>query len=549
MSDRALRYAVLLGIWVSNAWAGMPSLHDYLQKRFHPESVQERDVEGLDQQIRDGKLVLDLKSFLSLVLKNSTDIRLTQLDVYTAADAITGAHAPFDPQLLLSFNATRSVQTEVSQISGAASLSGLAENSNVGYNQVLGAGPTVSASFSASRNSSNSAFSFFNPSISTGLNFNLTQPLLQNRGNIQLRAPLMIARTQLRIVSEQSQAQIANTIANAAAQYWEAIRARDSIRVAEQSLDLAQKSYERDKKALDLGAISKLDILPSQSQVAQRKLDLIQAQYGYRQSLDGLRRLIGADLKPNTVNIEMALEDDPSVLPVGFEALPQDQATAKALRDRPELTAANRRIAIDELNARVARNSLQPRLDLSLSAGGSGLGGNQLPVVLPLGMGTTTFVAGGLGDSLSQLFSFGSPYYGFGLTLGIPIKSSAAKASLSDSLVNRARDRYNTRQMEQQVILDVKTATSSLELAQASVDAAKSSQDLARQNVDAEQEKYQLGTVTAFELLTAQTQLATSESSVVNAYVNYQKAVVAYRRAVWTILDDFGVVVDSPKVR
>jgi outer membrane protein len=549
MSDRLFRCAVLLAFSVSAGFCGMPSLHEYLQKRFHPESVQERDVEGLDQQIHDGRLVLDLKTFLSLVLKNSTDIRLTQLDVYTAADAITAAKAPFDPQLLLSFNDTHSVQTETSQISGAANLSGLSENSSAAYSQVLGAGPTVSASFTAARYSSNSAFSFFNPSISTGINLSITQPLLQNRGNLQLRVPLTIARTQLRIVSEQSQAQIANTIANAAAQYWEAIRARDSIRVAEQSLDLAQKSYERDRKALDLGAISKLDILPSQSQVAQRKLDLIQARYFYKQSLDGLRRLIGADLKPNTIDIEMALQDDPAALPPGFQPLALDQATAKALHDRPELSAANRRVAIDELNARVARNSLLPRLDLNVSAGGTGLGGNQVPVVLPLGMGATNFVPGGLGDSLGQLFSFSSPYYGFGVTLGIPVKSSAARANLSDSLVNRVRDRYTGRQMEQQIILDVKTANSQLELAQASVDASKLSQELARQNVDAEQEKYQLGTVTAFELLTAQSQLATSESSVVNAYVNYQKAVVAYRRALWTILDDFGVVVDSPRVR
>ena len=548
MSNRALRFAVLLGLAVSTVDGGHFSLHDYLQKRFHPESVQERDVEGLDQRIENGKLVLDLKAFLSLVLKNSTDIRLTQLDVYTAADQITGAKAPFDPQLQLSFNALRSVQSQSTQTSGAAQLNSLSQTSSAGFNQVLGEGPTVSATFNAIRNSSNNVFSFFDPSISTGLNFNLTQPLLQNRGNLQLRAPLMIARTQLRIVSEQSQAQIANSIANAAAQYWEAIRARDTIRVAEQSLDLAQKSYERDKRALDLGAMSKLDILPSQSQVAQRKLDLIQAQYAYRQSLDGLRRLIGADLKPNTVNIEIMLQDDPAAMPQGFQPLALDEAVAKAVHDRPELSAANRRISIDELNARVARNSLLPRLDLNLSAGGSGLGGNQVPVVLPLGMGTTSFVAGGLGDSLSQLFTFNSPYYGFGLTLGIPIKSSAAKANLSESLVNRVRDRYNGRQIEQQIILDVKTANSQLELAQASVEAAKTSRDFANQNVDAEQQKYTLGTVTAFELLTAQSQLALTESSVLNANVNYQRAVIAYRRAVWTILDDFGVVVDTPPV-
>jgi outer membrane protein TolC len=547
MNERVRRLVVLAVCWVQAASGGAFSFHDYVQKRFHPEQVRERDVEGLDQRIQDGKLVLDLTSFLALVLKNSTDIRLTQLDVYTAADSITSAKASFDPQLTLSFNATRNTQSEQSQISGAATLSDLTQTSTASYNQVLGAGPTVSAGFSATRLSSNSAFSFFNPSITSGLSFSVTQPLLQGRGNLQLRAPLMIARTQLRIVSEQSQATIANSISNAAAQYWEAIRARDNIRVARESLDLAQKSYDRDKQALELGAMSKLDILQSQSQVAQRKLDLIQAQYGYRQTLDGLRRLIGADLRPNTINIEMALVDDPKALPQGFQRLGLDQAIAKAVHDRPELSAAARRIAIDELNAKVARNSLEPRLDLSLVAGSSGLGGNQIPVVLPLGEGTSGVIAGGIGDSLSQLFGFDSPYYGFGITLGIPFKGSAAKAQLAASLVNRVRDRYSQRQTEQQIILDVKTANSDLELAQASVDAALASRDLANQNVDAEQQKYQLGTITAFELLTAQSQLATAESSVVNAYVNYQKAVVEYRRAVWTILDDFGVVVDSPR--
>ena len=549
MSSRWQRYLVLFCLAAAAANCATLSLRGYLDKRFHPETVKERAVDGVDQRIQEGKLTLDVKSFLALVLRNSTDIHLTQLDVYTAADQILGAKAPFDPQLLLSFNALRSEQTQTSQISGAATLADLSQTSSAGYSQVLGEGPAFTASFNAVRNSSNSAFSFFNPSLATGLNVGLTQPLLQNRGNLQLRAPLMIARTQLRIVSEQSEAQIANILSNAAAQYWEAVRARDNIRVAELSLDRAQKSYERDRLALDIGAISKLDILPSQSQVAQRKLDLIQAQFAYREQLDGLRRLIGADLKPNTVNIEIVLEDQPSALPANFQASALDQAIAKAINDRPELRAANRRISIDELNARVARNALMPRLDLNISAGGSGLGGNQLPVVLPLGQGSTTFVAGGLGDSLGQLFSFNSPYYGFSLTLGVPIRSSAAKASLSESLVNRVRDRYNVRQIEQQIILDVKNANSQLELAQASVNAADVSRELARQNVDAVQQKYQLGTATAFELLNAQSQLAATEGSLVNAYVNYQKAVVAYRRATWTLLDDFGVVVDSPKVR
>ena len=530
------------------AWSDSFPLLGSFERRFHPDTVIERDVEGLEQHIQGGKLVLNLKAFLALALKNSTGIRLTELDVYTAADAVTSAKAPFDPQVLFQFNAQRSVQQEASQTSGAETLSDLGQTTTASYSQVLGAGPTVTTGFNATRTSSNSAFNFFNPSVATGLNFSVTQPLLQNRGNLQIRAPLLAARTQFRIVTEQSQAQIATTIANAAGQYWEAIRARENIRVLEQSLDLAQKSYERDRQALELGAISKLDILQSQSQVAQRKLDLIQGRYGYQQALDGLRQLIGADLKPDTLGMEIVLEDDPREMPVGFHALPLGEAIAKARHDRPELSAAGRRVGVDELNARVARDQMTPRLDLSLQAGSSGLGGNQLPVVLPLG-GTTALVTGGLGDSLNQLFGFASPYYGFSLTLGIPVRSSAAQASLTDALVNRVRDRYSQRQIDQQVILDVETANRQLDLAQASMEAAKTSRDLSQQNVDAEQMKYQLGTVTAFELLTAQSQLATTENSLVNAYVDYQKAVVAYRRAIWTTLDDLGFVLESPSVR
>ena len=39
----------------------------------------------------------------------------------------------------------------------------------------------------------------------------------------------------------------------------------------------------------------------------------------------------------------------------------------------------------------------------------------------------------------------------------LPIRSSAARAQLSDALVNRTRDRYTQRQTEQQIAQDVKT--------------------------------------------------------------------------------------------
>ena len=516
----------------------------YIEPAYHrlyppPPPVEVHPVEGLEQHVFDGKLHLRLKDFVELVLLNSTDIHLDRLDELTAADAITTAKGPFDPQLQLGWNAYRSISPGYSQIQGAQSVNSLTETSTILFNQLLPTGQQIQVGFYGIRSSTNVAFDYFNPFITSQLAFNITQPLLQNRTNLEYRAPLMIARTELLITSEQNQSKIADIISNAAEQYWLAIQARDVIRVAQRSLELAQKSYDRDKQALDLGALPRLDIFQSQSQVASRKLDVVNADYAYKADVDGLRRLIGADLRPDTRTMDMVLEDDPTTLPLRIID-PFEQSLARALHDRPELTAAERSISLDDLNAQVARNMIRPQLNLQLQGGANGLGGNQVPVIGPLGT-STAFIPGGLGDALWQTFAFNAPYYGFGLNFVLPFRNSVAQASLSDALVNKARDRYTERQLKQTVIQQVKQSIDSLDLSKAAIEAGVNARDLALKNVQAEQQKYELGGTTVFELLQAQTQLAQVENSLVNAYVGYQIAYVEYQRATWTLFDDFDI--------
>jgi len=521
-------------------------LPHFVTDRFRGPDVQVRDVQGVQERVQAGKLYLRVKDFIALVLKNNTEINLARLDVWTAADAILSAKAPFDPNLSLGFNNTRTVQPQFNQIGGASNLNTLSQNSTLNFQQTLSSGQILNFGFNAYRTSTNDQFVFLNPNIFTGLNFSVTQPLLQGRANLQLRAPLMIARTQLVITSEQSEARIADLVANAARQYWDAIQARDNIKVQQQAYDLAQKSYERDKMALDLGALPALDIFQSQSQVAQRKVGVIQAQFAYRDALDGLRRLIGADLNPATRNIEIVLEDDPA--PTLAPVMPVEEGVAAALQKRPELSAIRRHQGINELNARVARDSMLPRFDLSAIGGAFGLGGNQIPVTGPLGTGPSTFIPGGLGDALHQMFAFQAPTYGFNVQMTLPIRSSTAQANLADALVGKTRDQYQQRQLEQQIIQEVKSATNQLEMSAAQIDASKVARDLAQKNVSAEQQKYELGSVTAFEVLDAQSRLAAVEGSLLQAYTGYQKALISYERAVWTLLDGMGMIVETPKV-
>jgi outer membrane protein len=546
---------------------------NYVDWRYHPETMQIREIEGLRDHIVDGKLHLRLHDFLELVLKNSTDIQLTRLDVFTSANEITANKAPFDPNLLLNFSTLRSVSPltffsfggsgsgvitgppATGQQTGGDStgtsaggqvilpqtISSLSQNSQASFTDLLPTGQSIQANFTANRSSGDA---YLYPYLFGALNVTVTQHLLQGRTNLQAKTPLQIARTQLLISTEKTQANIADAVATAARQYWNAVQFRDNIRVQEQNVNLARKSYDHDKQALDLGALAKLDIYQSETQVAERNRDLIAARYQYKSALDAMRRLIGADLTTALRETEIVLEDDASALPSKTSILPFEQALSTALRLRPESAAARQQISADALNARTARDSLLPQLDLSVQGGASGPGFNQQSGsgLLP------TNPYPGLGGTLGQVLAFDYPSYGFGVQLNFPFRNSIARANLSNALVSRVRDQYTQRQTEQQITFDVRQSLNSLELADASIGAAVSARDLARKNVAAEQQKYELGTITAFEVLDSQTRLASSESALLAAYVTYQQAFVDYQRATWGLLDGLGMVVESPKV-
>jgi outer membrane protein len=250
--------------------------------------------------------------------------------------------------------------------------------------------------------------------------------------------------------------------------------------------------------------------------------------------------LIGADLTPELRAMEIELGDDPAMLPSKTSILPFEDALAAALRVRPELSAAHRRVTVDDLNARIARNLLLPRVDLTAQGTASGIGGNLLgPPLVP----------GGLGDALSQTLGFNFPGYGGGVQISLPLHSKAAQAQLADSLVNKTRDQYTERQIQQQITQEVRLALNSLELANATIDAATRARDLAQKNVDAEQQKYELGSVTAFEVLDSQNRLASAQSALLNAYVGYQQAFINYQRSIAALLEGLGAVIETPQVK
>ena len=492
--------------------------------------------QDLKDHVVNGKLVLSVDDCIRLALSYNTDIRLDHYQIDTAENNLQRVYAPFDPLLTSSFTDQRNKTPTSTQLSGASILNELTQQTQIGYSQTFQTGTNFQGSLIADKTSTNSSFNTLNPATATTLQFTVTQPLLRNRGLFPNRAPILIAQRNLKQARASFLGEVSDIVQQIVGNYWNVVLAREVLAVQQKSLDEAQKSYDHDKKALSLGALPPLDIYRSESQVASRRVGVIQAEYAVKQAEDQFRQGIAADIDPATRVLDLELTDRPE--PVG-ELLTIDipTALARAIANRPELEAVHQQLAIDELSIRLAHNNLKPDLELSGFYLGNGLNGYQ-PGVANTGIGT----------SLSQSFRFAFPAYGATLSLALPIKNHSAEANLADALVSRGHDQYQQRETNQDILLDVTSAVHALEAAKLGMEAAKVAVDLAKETLHADERKYALGTEQIFFVLDAQTQLAQAELNLIQSQVNFQVAVTQVDHATGDLLERHHVqVVDPPK--
>lgn len=498
----------------------------------------------LEAYLKDGKIRISLRDAILLALENDTDIRLQETQIESRKFALLSAFQPFDPSLQSYFQVNRYSYPTYTQLQGVGVTGNTVQNSlshagQINYLQTLSTGTNIQVGVSSTRSSTNNSYYFFNPNYSSSLNLQFTQPLLRNAGRFANLAPIKIARKGLAQSQALFEASVNDTVLVVVSQYWTAVQARGALDVQRRALELAEASYQRDKRALELGALPPLDISRSESEVAARKVAQIQAAYALTQAEEALRLIIGADQDPQSRSAGLELSEDPQP-PGNLEVVSLDSALDRALASRPELSASADVLAADDFSVRLARNQLKPNLSLSGFYLSNGLGGNQYDLVTG-----KLLSSGGFGSSFDQLFGFGFPGYGGQLTLTLPIRNRGAQAQLGNALVSREHDLYSARQVRELITRQVRDAVEQLETAEVSLDAAMKSVDLAEKSLAADQRKYELGAETNFYVLDSQSRLAQAELALLQARVGYQLAQASIQHAEGTLLAPFRLQFDA----
>jgi outer membrane protein TolC len=462
----------------------------------------------------------------------------------------------FDPALTGTLQLDKNDTESVSSLSPVPVLAQNTYTTDFGYTQGFQWGTTLTAGFNNTHVATNSPTSLLTPDISSNFQVRITQNLLQGFGSLPNTRFIRIAKNNREISDVAFRLQVITTVDQIENIYWDLVYAYENVRVQEESITYEQKALDDAKRQAKVGTIAPIQIVSAQSILATGQQNLILAQNNLQ-----LEQLLMKNALSRSIEDPLLAEAD--VIPTSTMQLPEQEPVIptqdlinEALAHRAELVESRIDLNSRDLSSKAVRNAMLPTLDAFAYYGGSGVGGNVNPALLPptcdptisrCFSGSTApppFANGGpvgYGSTLQQLVNSTAPDKGVGLTLNIPLRNREAQANQVRSELEYRQAQVRLHQLENQVRIEVRNAQFDVKQNRGAVQAAQSAVDLARQTLDADQQKLKVGLTTQTAILQDASTLTTSESNLVSAKAAYEKSRIELDRATGLLLDHSGI--------
>ncbi len=466
----------------------------------------------------------------------------------------------FDPVLTGTLQIDRAFQQSSNGFNGVPVVNANTGTANFAYQQGLQWGTNISVGFNNSHITNNVPFTTLLPEVTSNFQFKLTQHLLQGFGMPANARFIHIAKNNRELSDVAFRLQIITTVDQIENMYWDLVYAYENARVQNESLAFAQKTLSDTQKQVEIGSLAPIEVVRAQSTVAQDQQLVTTAQTNLQLEQLLMKNALTRTLKDPTMATAEVVPTSTMDIPQQEPVVPTEDLINDALRHRAELVESRIDLNSREYSNKAVRSALLPTLDLFAYYGGSGLAGQLNPITpfcsssssnglcIPPGSIPSQFNAGKAvpySTALENLVTSAAPDKGVGLTLNIPLRNRAAQSLQVRSELEYRQAQMRLQQIENQVGIEVRNAQFAVQQNRASVDSAKAAVALARQSLDAEQKKYKFGTSTATLVLQYQSQLATAESTLVNATVSYEKSRLELDRATGNVLDHASISIDD----
>ncbi len=467
---------------------------------------------------------LVIEDAVRMALENNLGIQIEKLNPQIQVFGVSRARGVYAPALVTGFSRRSSTQPPT-DFNTSASANEIATNANFastgGLQQQTKWGGNYSLVFDGSRNTSNAINSVFNPQLGSGLNANISQPLLRNFRIDALRLQLFQAKNQLQTAELQLQQRITQTARNVRAAYYQLVGAMAGLDVAEGSLDLSRQSLKNNQTRVEVGTMAPIDIVAAQAEVASNEENVIIQQSNIEAAQDQLRSLVMNPSQPGFWTARF----NPSEQPVlAQRAIDLDAAIKNALANRTDILEFKKGMEVTDINVKYAANQRLPAVDLNARYGLTGIAGTQLLDR----QGISDPIRRSFGDALRDVFANDFKTWSVAINVSYPIGTSSADAAYAQARLQKQQEQTTLASLELAVTQSVRDAARRVNTNLKRVEATRKAREFAEQRLAADEKRFTVGLATTFELVQAQRDLARARQSELNATIDYNQSLVDF---------------------
>ena len=480
-------------------------------KTLELKEMAEEDVSRAEVNEPPEELELTLEQCRAITLENNLDIKVQLINPAIAAERVSQQEAQFESAFSANINYIKTDTPTSTTLTGSQ-----AENMSMdfGVQVPLRTGGTVNFNIADSRSETDLIFSTLNPSYSSDFSASISQPLLRNAGKRVNTYAIEISEYDRQITDARTKLEMIRIIAAADRVYWRLYAARKELDVRRQQYDLAMALYEQAQRFVAAGQMAQVEVIRAEAGTAQQLEAIIVAENNVRDRERELKRTLnktGLQMDTPTVIIP-ATEPDP----VHYE-LEQNRLINIALEERMEMLELELQIAQDISTIDYMENQTLPLVTMDYTYNINGLGSAR-------------------DDSYDLLFDNRFADHRLGLQLLMPLGNESSKSQLRQAFYQR-RQRLASRDNRKALIeYEVLNAIDQLEANWQRILASRQSVILESRLYEAERRQFELGLVTATDVLQAQTNFANEQSAEILALAEYQIAMVDLSFATGTLL-------------
>lgn len=462
-------------------------------------------------------LSLPFRQGLSMLFENNLELGVQRIEPQIADARVRSAQGFFDPEIFGSF-ARQDTSTPLSARSSVAA-GGLrsVESETYELDAGLTGRTTLGTEYTLQVNSNWTAdtFSGFEYEYDSFTGVSIRQPLLRDYGDANLLT-VRLSQKDREISVHQLRRVLLDAVSAYGNAWWSLAGARGALDVRRESLKLAEVLLDANRKKLEAGVISRLDLVQAEAAVASRKEDVLIAERNLQAAERTLKELIAADA--------YAIRDR-EILPVGDSTLkPIDQSLpesiSRAIESRPEYMELKAGLERSNIEVKYRGNQTFPELDLEAVYGYAGLG-----------------------DSFSDSFSSiaDNPEWRLGLSFRYPLGNRTARAGLDAARLAALQSRIRLKRLEQEIVLRLDESMKEVSTNSMRLEAADDSVRLALETLSAEEKKLDAGRSTTFNVLRIQDDLLLARLKRLDAVSGYNTALLRFYREKGTLLEELGI--------